>query len=102
MPLKLVKIRHKETQAVGTCPEGALETWLARGYERVDDDTPTTDPVSTAAAGFGTFDPSAVSAKEVNTYLTGLDTSTDAGQAEYDRVVQLETDGQNRSTAVPA
>lgn len=49
------------------------------------------------------FDPSAdgVKAADVKSYLEGLDRDTVAGSAEYDRVVQAETDGENRSTAFP-
>jgi hypothetical protein len=49
------------------------------------------------------FDPSAdgVKASDVKAYLEGLDTDTVSGQAEYDRVVQAEQDGANRSTALP-
>jgi hypothetical protein len=47
------------------------------------------------------YDPSEHSAAEVKEYLSGLDTDTVAGQAEYDRVVAAEQAGKNRSTAIP-
>jgi hypothetical protein len=50
------------------------------------------------------FDPSAdgVKAEDVKAYLEGLDRDTVAGSAEYDRVVQAETEGANRKSAIPA
>lgn len=56
------------------------------------------------AEGYGTFDPAGegVTAKAVADYLTGLDVESVAGQREYDRVVELEKAGPNRSTAIPS
>lgn len=56
------------------------------------------------ADGYGTFDPAAdgVNAKAVNDYLSGLDQDTYAGASEYERVVELEKAGPNRSTAIPS
>jgi len=47
------------------------------------------------------FDPTAAKAPEVKSYLESLDRDTVNGQAEYDRVVELEENGQNRSSAIP-
>lgn len=49
------------------------------------------------------FDPSGdgVKATDVKSYLEGLDTGTVNGQAEYERVVELEREGANRSSAIP-
>lgn len=49
------------------------------------------------------FDPTAdkVKASDVKDYLEGLDRDTVSGSREYDRVVQAERDGENRSTAFP-
>jgi hypothetical protein len=48
------------------------------------------------------FDPDAVNADEVKTYLEGLDRDTAAGCFEYDRVFDAEKAGKNRSTAFPS
>lgn len=47
------------------------------------------------------FDPSTHSAAETRLYLRSLDTDTDEGQAEWDRVVEAERAGKNRNSAVP-
>lgn len=49
------------------------------------------------------FDPSGdgQTAAKVKEYLQGLDVETVNGRAEYERVVELEREGQNRSTAIP-
>lgn len=112
-----VAIRHTETGAEGTAPVRAVPYWLERGYEVVDpeayDQAKTAAGVTAdaearvveAAAGEpGSFNPTASKADEVHQYLGGLDRSTDAGQAEFDRVVAAEraghNDGKGRATAL--
>lgn len=99
MAAKLVQIKHTETEAVGTCPVDAVDYWTARGYEVVDkaevDD-------ARQEQDSEPFDPADGSAKRVHDYLTGIDRATPEGQAEYDRVVAAEQNGQNRTTAIPA
>lgn len=50
------------------------------------------------------FDPAAdgVTAPKVKEYLESLDQGTVNGSAEYDRVVELEKAGPNRSSAIPS
>ena len=56
------------------------------------------------ADGYGTFDPSGegVGAQAVHDYLSGLDQETYAGATEWERVVEAEKAGKNRSTAIPS
>jgi len=47
------------------------------------------------------FNPNEHNAAEVRRYLRTLDTSTEDGQEEYDRVVTAEQEGNNRQSAFP-
>lgn len=97
---EFVPIKHTETGAEGTCPVDALDYWRARGYEATVDDAEVQEKRE-QQDGLP-FDPSDGSAKRVHDYLTGLDRATPEGQAEFDRVVAAEQNGQNRSSAFPA
>lgn len=99
MAVQLVKIKHTDTGAEGTCPVDAVDYWTGRGYEVVDETELEQAKEQQEAAA---FDPADGSAKRVHDYLTGLDRATPDGQAEYDRVVAAEQNGQNRTTAFPA
>lgn len=92
-----VAIRHKETQAVGTCPVGALDYWQGMGYEVVDE-----EQVEAALETTKPYDPSEHGAEAVAKHLADIDTSTPGGQAEHDRIVAAERAGKNRTTALPA
>lgn len=106
---EFVAIRFKATGAVGSAPAAAVPYYESLGYEVVTDDELAEGNTEAerliaqgqeqAAAG---FDPNEAGAKAVAEYLNGLDTATPEGQAEYDRVVDAERAGQNRSTAIPS
>jgi hypothetical protein len=82
-----VKVRKGDDVREANNPS-ALVQWRYRGYtlEKTGELIPAQAP----------FDPSEHSAAEVNAYLLAADT------AEYERVAQLEKDGKNRSSALPA
>lgn len=98
MSVQLVKIKFPETGAEGTCPVDAVDYWTERGYEVVDETELEAAREEQSAAA---FDPADGSAKRVHDYLQGIDRATPEGQAEYDRVVAAEQNGQNRTTAFP-
>lgn len=115
--VKQVPVRFGKTGAVGYVPEPALDFWKARGYEEATEEDLATqldptigDPRPEDGAGITTvasstseaYDPSQHSADDVAKHLASLDTATPTGQAEYDRIVQAEKDGQNRKTALPS
>jgi hypothetical protein len=95
---QFVRIKHTETGAIGKVPVDAVDIYSARGYEVVDD---AELAESRREQERSAFDPADGSAKRVHDYLTGLDRATPEGQAEYDRVVAAEQNGQNRTTAFP-
>lgn len=99
MAAKQVRIKHTESGAEGKCPVDALDFWLGRGYEVIDE---AEVEEAKQEQESGPFDPADGSAKRVHDYLTGLDRATPDGAAEYDRVVAAEKNGQDRSTAIPA
>jgi hypothetical protein len=107
---EFVEVEFTETGARGTVPAAALPYWEAKGYKRVEESDGLTEEErliqqgveQVAASTTAQFDPSTASAKAVAEYLSGLDTATPQGQAEYDRVVAAEQAGQNRSTAIPS
>ena len=99
MAAEFVGIKHTETGAEGTCPVDALDHWSERGYEPIDE---AEVAEKREQQNSGPFDPADGSAKRVHDYLQGLDRATPEGQAEYDRVVAAEQNGQNRSTAFPS
>lgn len=107
---QFVKIKHKATGAVGTCPIRALPYYEAKGHEAVDADEVArarkADGITAGDVkqqeGSAPFNPSDHSAKQVADHLAKLDVSTAEGQAEYDRIVSAEQAGQNRSSAIPS
>lgn len=95
---QFVGIKHDETGATGKVPVDALDYWKGRGYSALDDAEVAEAKQQQDAAP---FDPADGSAKRVHDYLLELDRATPEGQAEYDRVVAAEQNGQNRTTAFP-
>lgn len=109
-----VPVKFGDTGAVGSVPRAALDFWKARGYHELSaeeaaalkTDTTIGDPregeTGIVASSSTAFDPNNESADTVAKHLAGLDTATPQGQAEYDRIVKAEQDGQNRKTALPS